>query len=123
MNQPSIAGCRILLVEDEYLLADELGRELEDAGASVLGPAGTVGDAMALIRSEPELDGAILDVNLGGEMVFDVADLLLHRSVPVMFTTGYDHSALPQRFADVVRCEKPVDLRKVMAALGRILGD
>lgn len=121
MSDLMLRGCRILVVEDEYMLADELESELEEAGAIVIGPAGTLEGALALINSGDRIDGAILDVNLRGEMAFAAADALMQRGIPFVFTTGYDLSALPPRFADVGRCEKPISIRKVAAAIGRVI--
>ena len=121
MPEPTLRGCRILVVEDEYLLADELQSALEDAGAVVVGPVGTLENAIALIESGQSIDGAILDVNLRGEMAFSAADLLMERGLPFIFTTGYDLSALPPRFANVARCEKPISITKMAAAIGRII--
>lgn len=112
---------RILVVEDEYLLADELTIELTDRGATVLGPASNVRDALFLIEAEDAVDGAILDVNLSGEPVYAVADSLMHRGIPILFTTGYDAAALPDRFGGVPRCEKPVNIVHVASALKRAL--
>ncbi|MCC2976651.1 response regulator [Sphingomonas sp. PL-96] len=89
MPEATLRGCRVLVVEDEYMLADELQMELSDAEVIVLGPIGTLEDALDLIRSEPHIDGAILDVNLRGEMASPAADLLIERGVPFVFTTGY----------------------------------
>ena len=121
MSERTLRGCRILVVEDEYMLADEMCTELDDAGAIVLGPTGTVQDALDLISDQPEIDGAILDVNLRGEMAFSAADRLAEMEVPFVFTTGYDASMIPPRFKDVVRCEKPFDLAKVTRAIGRAI--
>lgn len=119
MLERTLRHCRILVVEDEYMLADELQRELEDAGAIVLGPVGAVEDAIDLIASEREIDGAVLDVNLGGDLVYPAAEMLMERSVAFVFTTGYDASTIPARFEHVVRCEKPINLRKITQAVGR----
>lgn len=70
----------------------------------------SVEKAIVLILSGTHLDGAILDVNLQGQMVFPVAHLLLERSVPFLFMTGYDQSVIPERFKAIVRCEKPLQL-------------
>ena len=83
---------RILVVEDEFLLMEDLCRDLQDAGAVVVGPAPSVAQALALIETEPAIDAAILDVNLGGEMAFPVADALQRRDCPFVFTTGYSDS-------------------------------
>jgi DNA-binding response OmpR family regulator len=122
MAERSIRNCRILVVEDEYMLADELRTELGRAEAIVLGPAATVEDALALIASGQSIDGAILDVNLRGKMAFTVADLLLRQHVPFVFTTGYDESAIPTRFAGIVRCEKPLPTAKIVKALADVIG-
>ena len=121
MSDHQLEGCRILVVEDEYLIADDMRGALLDAGAEVLGPVPTVDAAMSLVAAEPRLDAALLDINLGGTMVFDLADTLTSRAVPFVFATGYDDSAIPDRFANVPRLEKPVKLRKVLAALGPLL--
>lgn len=121
MPDRTLQDCRVLVVEDEYLLADELETELAGAGAAVLGPVGTVQDAIACIEAEATIDGAILDANLRGEMVFPAADLLLERGVPFVFTTGYDASVFPPRFGHIVRCEKPVNMKLVTRAIGRVI--
>lgn len=121
MPERTLRECRVLVVEDEYMLADELQMELGDLGAVVLGPFGTVEDAVAAIAAEPDMDGAILDANLRGEMVFPAADLLLERGVPFVFTTGYDASVFPSRFEHIVRCEKPISMKRVTQAIGRAI--
>ena len=116
-----LAGRRILVVEDEFLLADDLHTELEDVGAIVLGPAGTIAEAFKIIENEQQIDGAVLDVNLGGDPVFPAAETLIRRQVPFLFTTGYDPSSIPERFRHVVRFEKPIILRHVVGAVARLV--
>lgn len=70
MASQTLQGCRILIVEDEFLLADDLAHVLDDAGATVLGPVPSVRDALELIAGEKAIDFAVLDVNLHGDMVF-----------------------------------------------------
>lgn len=115
------SNCHVLIAEDEYLLADDLRMELEEVGVVILGPVGTLQDAVALIESEAKIDGAILDINLRGEMVFPAADLLLERDVPFLFTTGYDASTIPARFSNILRFEKPVNIRPIIQTLGRLI--
>ena len=112
---------RILVVEDEYYLAEELAQELLDAGAVVIGPASTIERALALLDTQTLPDGAILDVNLGGENVYPLADTLVDRGVPLIFTTGYDPAALPERFAAVPTCEKPINVARISAAIGEAI--
>lgn len=121
MPEQCLHGCRILIVEDEYILADELQTELGDADAIVLGPVGNLEEALDLIRSEIRIDGAILHVNLRGQAAFPAADLLTERGVPFVFTTGYDQSAIPSRFEHICRCEKPVNLERVKNAIGHVV--
>lgn len=121
MPELTLRGYRILVVEDDYLLADELQSELEDAAAVVLGPIGRLEDALDLIGSAQHIDAAILDLNLGGETTYSAADRLIERGVPFVFTTGYDGSAIPSRFVGVARCLKPVDMRQLTQTIGRAI--
>ncbi|SFB62424.1 Response regulator receiver domain-containing protein [Rhizobium sp. NFR07] len=109
-------GKHILIVEDEYFLADETRRKLERLGATVVGPAGSVEDALRLIASS-KIDGAILDVHLGDEFVFPVAEELDGADIPFVFATGYNPSVIPARFSGYALCEKPTELGKIAAAL------
>ena len=119
MSRFDLNGCVILVVEDEYVLADDLCTELADRGASVVGPAATVEQGFSLLHGADALHGAILDINLRGEEVFGLADELAARGVPFVLTTGYDASVIPDRFHDVPRCEKPVRMSQVIDAIGR----
>lgn len=120
MTDPTgLAGLSVLVAEDEFFVAEDLVYALEERGAHVIGPAATVARALDLVESTPDLAAAVLDINLKGEMIFPVADALLARGAPFVFATGYDDSILPERFARVVRCEKPVDPDDVARALMR----
>ena len=110
---------RILLVEDDYVIADDLRRELESQGAVVLGPVSSVRDGLALLTSEHRPDLALLDVKLGDEMVFPLADELRRRDIPLIFATGYGQQDLPDLYADVPRCEKPLSMPQLLQALER----
>lgn len=113
----TLSGRNVLVVEDEYFLADDLAMSFRAQGASVVGPAASIDDALDLLDGGARVDGAILDVSLQGEKAFPVADLLLERNVPFVFSTGYDRSAIPARFAGVTLCEKPVDAAELARAL------
>ena len=115
---PFLEGRRVLVVEDEYLLAEDLHEELERQGAEVLGPVASVAEALELLRQGPAPHMAILDINLGGEMAYPVADALLARGIPFLFATGYDAWSIPEAYADVPRMEKPVELRSLRPVLG-----
>ena len=122
MASNQLAGSRVLIVEDEYYLADDARSALSDIGAEVLGPVATVSEARTLIEADPAIDGVLLDVNLRGEMAFDVADTLHSRGIPFAFVTGYDRAALPDRFAGTARLQKPVDPQKLVDVFGRVVG-
>ncbi len=110
------SGKRILVVEDEYFLADETRRRLEDLGATVVGPAANIRSALELIAVE-QVDAAVLDVHLGDDLVFDVADELERREINFVFATGYDPSFIPQKYEGFALCEKPAELEKIAVAL------
>lgn len=99
----------VLVVEDDYFIMDELRQSFERSGATVLGPVGSVEEALALAESAPRIDAAVLDINLHGEMAFPVADALRARGIPLIFATGYGAGTIPERFADAPHCEKPVE--------------
>jgi CheY-like chemotaxis protein len=111
-----ICAKRVLVVEDEYLVAMDMSAFLEAAGAHVVGPASNVSAALEVLQ-RTELDGAILDVNLRGEMAYPVADALAARGIPFVFTTGYGARGVPARFAGVKRCEKPTSPEAISRAL------
>ena len=117
----TLAGRRILVAEDEYMIAQEVAGVLAEASAEVLGPVSTVADALRLVAAEDRLDAALLDVSLRGEAIWPVVDALLARSVPVVLATGYDVAALPGVYAQLPRCEKPVTGRDLTRALARVL--
>ena len=107
----------VLVVEDEYLLAVELRSWLVGEGAVVIGPVPRVDSALELLDCSPGLSLAILDINLQGRMVWPVADALLDRQIPFVFVTGYDAAVIPSAYAQVLRAEKPVDLRRLSRLL------
>ncbi|QYF86849.1 response regulator [Brevundimonas sp. PAMC22021] len=121
MTQPEaldrLAGKHIFLAEDEYMIADDMRRLLERSGAHVIGPVATVTQALQLLDATDEVDLAVLDLNLGGEKAFVIADRLRDRGVRFVFATGYDQSATPPRFSDVPHYEKPLDVRLFLQAL------
>ena len=117
-----LQGQRLLIVEDDYMIATDLTRWFEDAGAEVVGPAGSVSKALALVTSNAgRLDAAVLDVNLRDQKVFPVADALSKAGVPFIFATGYDAHIIPDTYAEVPRSEKPVDVMQLARLLKRVV--
>jgi CheY-like chemotaxis protein len=98
---------RILVVEDEYLIAMTLSEHLEEVGSIVVGPVSSVEKAIKAIESNQQIDAAVLDLNLGGAMAYPVADALLARNIPFIFTSGYEGDALRERYPQIKNCLKP----------------
>ncbi len=122
--QPKTLDTRhILVVEDDYTIATNLSHALKKLGATVVGPANSVASAMLLIEGGAALDAAVLDIHLGAEKVFPVAQALLERKIPFVFTTGYSRAALPDDFAEQALCEKPIDTRALAKLLSARLGN
>lgn len=121
MPDGALADRRVLTVEDEYFIAQELEEALRKAGVTVLGPASSVRAALALLDGGIQPEAAVLDINVAGEMVYPVADRLAARGIPFLFTTGYDRLALPERYARVRRLEKPFEPFEVLRALRQLL--
>lgn len=121
MTRGGLSGRRILVVEDEALLALYLEDMLADLGADVVGPSCTLAAGLALAEAEA-LDAAVLDVNLGGARSFPVADRLRARGVPYVFATGYAREVTgDDHGAPVVA--KPYDEARIEAALLGVLPD
>jgi CheY-like chemotaxis protein len=98
---------RVLLAEDQVLVAMYLETLLEELACTVLGPASSVAEALAIARQEP-LNGAVLDINLRGEPSFPIAQELQVRPVPFFFVTGYSSAILPPPLQHVACLNKPV---------------
>lgn len=110
---------RILVVEDEAIVAMALEDMLLSLGYQVVGPAARLADALALAEAS-EMDGAILDVNLDGQLSHEVADRLRARGVPVLFATGYGHG-LSASHADTPVLTKPYRIDDLERALEQLL--
>lgn len=114
-------GLNILVAEDEYIIAREVAHALRDAGAIVLGPASSVATALALVEDEGRIDAALLDVNLRGEHIYAIADMLRGRHIPYILVSGYDLAELPDQFADAPHLQKPVTATALVNAVARLV--
>jgi DNA-binding LytR/AlgR family response regulator len=113
----------ILVVEDEYFIAMELAWMIERWGATALGPLTAESQAFTFIgREGAHIHGAILDIHLGSQLVYSVADKLRELDVPIVFVTGYGASTIPESYRNVPRCEKPFDQEQLAQALERSFG-
>jgi CheY-like chemotaxis protein len=115
-----LAGRRILLVEDELLIAMLLEAALKDHGCAVVGPFGRLSEAMEAARTE-RLDGALMDVNLAGERVFAAAEILCARAVPFLLLSGYGNKVLPEEHQDWPVRSKPFQIDRVMGELAGLI--
>lgn len=120
MTYPGLAGKRVLIVEDELLVAMLVEDMLADVGCVVVGPFARLPAALAAARVE-NVDVALLDVNIAGEMVFPVAHALEERGIPFLFVTGYGQAALPPDRPHWRACAKPFQPLHLTECLARTM--
>ncbi|QYC11202.1 response regulator [Brevundimonas nasdae] len=118
----ALNGRRVLVVEDESLVAMLLETILEDMGCTPVGPASNIDDGEAMARDTVDLDAALLDVNVAGRQVFPVAAALKERGVPFVFSTGYGEGGLPDEWRGVTTIQKPFTEAAVRDALMKAIG-
>ncbi len=111
-------GQRVLLVEDEALVAMMIQECLTESGHSVLGPISRASEALVAAK-EGEFDAAILDINLGDGMAYPIADILCARGVPFVFLTGYEAGTIDGRFSTVPILQKPIEQQTLQSIFGR----
>ena len=121
IRSAELRGRRVLVVEDECLVALEIETMLQGLGVEVIGPLAGLEQAIAVAREEA-LDLAVLDVNVGGRVVTPVADVLAARAIPFVFCTGYDAASVPARYAGAPTWMKPCQVRELSGALLRAMG-
>jgi CheY-like chemotaxis protein len=110
---------RVLVVEDEYLVAMDLSAELRSRGYTVVGPAATV-DKAQVLAGEGLLYGAVLDMCLAGRPVFEVARELLSHNTPFLFVSGYSAPEIPSWIPPTPRYIKPIDSAEVVDAVDQL---
>ena len=117
-HQP-LAGRRVLVVEDQYLVAEEMRRMVIALGGEVVGPVARAAPGLDVIARQG-IDLALLDINLGGDDVYPLAEELLRRDAPFFFVTGSEPWVIPEMFRDVPRLEKPVTSKILSDAVQRL---
>ncbi len=125
MSEPEnapLSGRRVLVVEDELMIAMLVEEMLTELGYAVIGPAHALDTALDLARTDPAPDVALLDVNLAGEPVFAVADALRQKGVPAIFSTGYGDVALREVDRGAPILQKPFLAGDLARALTQALG-
>lgn len=117
-----LAGKRILVVEDESLVAMLIETILEDLGCTPVGPAASIDEGLVLVQKGEVIDAALLDVNVAGRQVFPVAEALAARGVPFVFSTGYGEAGLPDEWRGRPTLQKPFTEDAVQAVIQAALG-
>jgi len=118
-----LAECRVLVVEDEALIAADISEVLTDADGVLVGPAASVREARQLIKDSPFLDAALLDVNLSDGVVTPVLGALSAREIQtVVYTGGVVAADVCQRHPDLIALSKPVLPTRLVGGLRKIIG-
>jgi DNA-binding response OmpR family regulator len=120
MSESSKSEPRVFVVEDEYLIRMLLEDMLAELGYGVAAAVGTIAEA-GKFAADGEFSAAILDVNLDGEEVYPVADILAKRSMPFIFVTGYGEQSLPERYRDRPALQKPFQADQLERTLSNLL--
>jgi DNA-binding NarL/FixJ family response regulator len=118
-SQHVLNGRRVLVVEDQYLVAEEMRRMVTGLGGEVIGPISRAEPALEALAAE-QVDLALLDINLGSEDAYPLARELLRREVPFFFATGCEPWVVPEAFRDVPRLDKPLTSKVLADAVRRL---
>ena len=124
MSAPDLSGLRVLVVEDEMMVSMLIEDMLTDLGCIVVGPVARLDEAIALAESE-QIDCAVLDVNLGGQPIFPLADILRAKGAPFAFATGYGDAGLRDVDKGSLVLQKPfreTDLARILGELRAKVG-
>jgi CheY-like chemotaxis protein len=117
-----LRGRKVLVVEDECLVAEDFAAILREAGAEVIGPAESLPQAIRLAQNGALPDAALLDIDLDGTAVFPLAEQLRAEGVPMLFLTGMGCDDVPDEFADVLCIAKPIIAARVVDELAALMG-
>ena len=121
VHHAPLMGRRVLVVEDEYFLADDIVRVLTALGARIVGPYGDLDEATEVVDRDSAIDAAIVDINLRDRMAFPLARVLRSRKVPLVFTSGYDRIPIEAEFHDVRLWGKPLDVKAMARELSSMI--
>jgi CheY-like chemotaxis protein len=116
-----LTGRRVLVIEDEYFLADDIVQALMGLGAGIVGPYADLDEAIDVVDRDIAIDAAIVDINLRDQMAFPLVRVLRSRKVPFVFTSGYDRSSIEPEFQDVRLWGKPLDIKTMARELTNMI--
>ena len=122
MGAASLAGKRILIIENDDFVAHDLVSAISEIGGIVMGPVASLSAACDLMAAD-QIDAAVLDINLRADMVFPAAAQLRERGIPFVFARGQEQASVPDAFGPVLRAEKPLDTDQVLSVLAQRAGD
>lgn len=114
-----LQGCTVLVVEDEYFLAQDIADALTAHGAAIVGPIADLDDVLDQVNRDG-FDVAVLDIGLHDRSAYVVADHLDRAAIPYMFTTGYSAEVIPHRFGHILRMEKPYDSNRLVQHVAQL---
>jgi two-component SAPR family response regulator len=117
-----LTGCRVLVVEDEALIAFEIENILEALGCEIVGPVSTLETGLQLVQ-DAAVDAAILDVTVRGGKIYPVAEQLLARNIPFVLASGYEDWALPDTLRDFPRLTKPFTTAELVEVMRFLSGE
>ena len=117
MDKFSLGGRRILVVEDEPILRMDLCEEIEACGGVVVGPASTLAGGHALLQTEAKPDGGILNIRIGRELVYPLADELISAGIPIIFASSEGRASIPVDYAGIPLLSKPINMMLVAEQL------
>lgn len=120
MQSPALVGRRYLVLEDDYLIAGALADLLVSQGAEVCGPVSNLADAAAALQGADDLDGALLDIDVYGQVSYGILEALEERGIPCVFVTAFTAEHIPAAYSHVRRLEKPMGSGAVLAALRQL---
>ncbi|WP_455973160.1 hypothetical protein [Methylorubrum populi] len=122
MHQDALTGCNILVVEDDYFVANDIVQLLKSAGATILGPVPSIEASMEILKQQlPTI--AILDIKIHDGLSFDVADYLLASSIPFIFFSGYEQKMLPEKYKSAHCLLKPALASDVLRELASAISN
>jgi DNA-binding response OmpR family regulator len=120
MNEISLQGRSVLVVDDDFYLATDIAAALEDAHAVIIGPFGRSADALASLQDDkPDL--AVVDLNLGSGPNFDLVRALVSAGIPTLIITGYDQDILPPDLTHLRCLQKPIHNRQLLSSIRLLL--